>query len=200
MRGALATPVRQMEKRLARWLPEGKLLGTIPLLGKPQGIALETGGTRLFANMPSVQQVAVVDRVKQSVLTTWPVSAARGNYPIAFDAVNRRVFLGCREPASLLVLDSENGKVVASVPIAGDTDYLFCDAARQRIYVSCGDGEVAVIGQTDADHYHRLASLPTAAGARTSAFSPDLGMLSVGVPAANNEGARIGLWRANSPP
>ena len=181
-------------------LPEGKLLGTIPLPAKPQGIALETGGSRLFANLPSVQQVAVVDRVKQTVLATWPVNAARRNYPIAFDAANRRVFLGCREPASLLVLDAENGKVVASVPIAGDIDELFFDAAHQRIYVTCGAGEVAVIGQTDADHYQRLALLPTAAGARTSAFSPDSGLLCVGVPAANNEGARIMVLRANNPP
>ena len=74
---------------------------------------------------------------------------------------------------SLVVMDSDTGKIVASVPIPGDVDDLSFDARRGRIYASCGEGAIAVIRQVDADRYESLATIPTVAGARTSIFSPD---------------------------
>ena len=58
-------------------------------------------------------------------------------------------------------MDSDTGKIVASVPIPGDVDDLSFDPARKRIYASCGDGAIAVIRQVDADRYESLATITT---------------------------------------
>jgi hypothetical protein len=79
-------------------------------------------------------------------------------------------------------MDSDSGKIVASVPIPGDVDDLSFDARHRRIYASCGEGAIAVIRQMDADRYESLATIPTIKGARTSTFSADAGQLYLAVP------------------
>ena len=49
-----------------------------------------------------------------------------------------RVFIGCRRPATLNMVDTGSGTTLASLPIVGDTDDIFYDEARQRIYVIGG--------------------------------------------------------------
>jgi hypothetical protein len=73
------------------------------------------------------------------------LKSAQGNFPLAFDEVDRRLFIGCRRKPMVVVLDTETGKVVASVAIPDDIDELFFDAKRKRIYASCGAGFIAVI-------------------------------------------------------
>src|SRR5437764_7402484 len=62
-----------------------KALGDIRLAGHPESFQLEANGPRIFANVPTAQQIAVVDRVKRTVLATWPVTGAGRNYPMALD-------------------------------------------------------------------------------------------------------------------
>jgi hypothetical protein len=78
----------------------------------------------------------------------------------------------------LLVFDTASGKNVASPEIVGDTDDLFYDTVRNRIYVIGGQGFIDVLQQKDADHYERAARYPTAAGTRTGFFVPEWGRLS----------------------
>jgi hypothetical protein len=82
----------------------------------------------------------------------------------------------------MLVLDTETGKQVASVDIVGDTDDLFYDAAKSRLYVIGGGGFVDVFEQKGADQYNRIAHIQTAGGARTGLFVPEWGQLFVAVP------------------
>jgi hypothetical protein len=59
-----------------------------------------------------------------------------------------------------------------------DSDAVFFDAKRRRIYVSCGAGSVEA-WQQEGSGYRRLSAMKTAAGARTSLFVPDLDRLFV---------------------
>jgi len=111
---------------------DGKSLGDIKLAGHPESFQLETTGPRIFVNVPSAKQIAVVDREKQVVSQTWPVTAAASNYPMALDEVNHRLFVGCRQPAKLLVYDTTAGRLITSVDIVGDTDDLFYDPKMRR--------------------------------------------------------------------
>jgi hypothetical protein len=52
---------------------------------------------------------------------------------MALDEAHHRLSIGCREPARMLVFDTETGKQTASVEIVGDTDNLFFDARRGRV-------------------------------------------------------------------
>jgi hypothetical protein len=68
---------------------------------------------------------------------------------------------------------------VTSVDGLGHTDDLWYDAAHKRIYMSGGDGEIAVFEQRDADHYSLIAKIPSVPGASTSFFVPELNQLYV---------------------
>src|SRR2546421_1019846 len=145
-------------------LPNRKLLGQVRLPGKPQGFVVEQRGSRIFANVPSAGLVAVVDRTAQKLVTSWRMTEAKGNYPIALDEEHHRLFVGCRQPARVLVLDTEGGKVVASVPSGEDADDMSYDPESKRVYIACGEGTVTVIQQDDADHYQRLPDVRTPEG------------------------------------
>jgi len=90
--------------------------------------------------VPSKGHVAVVDRNQQRIIAKWPLSVAAANFPMALDEHHKRLFVGCRRPAKLLVLDIQSGKTIQSVDIADDTDDVFYDAARKQIYISGGEG------------------------------------------------------------
>jgi hypothetical protein len=91
----------------------------------------------------------------------------------------------------MLILDTADGKEIASVDITGDTDDLFYDAPLKRIYVSGGAGSVSVIEQKDADHYNVIASVPTGEGARTSFFAPEFKRLYVARPHRGKQAAGL---------
>lgn len=113
---------------------------------------------------------------------------------MALDEEHRRVLVGCRKPALLLVLDMDTGARVAEVPIAGDTDDVFYDAARRRIYAACGEGFISIVRQADGDRYEPIGKIATAPGARTAYFMADTGRLAVAVPHRGTQGAEIRIY------
>ena len=155
-----------------------KVAAQIRLAGHPESFQLANGDSRIFVNVPNARQIAVVDRNRQSVLATW----------------TRRLFVATRQPAGLLVYDTKTGMRVANLSIGGDADDLFFDAARKRIYVICGQGVIDVVQQRDADHYHSVAHVPTAPGARTGLWVAARKSLYVAVPARGTSPAEIRVY------
>lgn len=174
-----------------------RLLTEIRLAGHPESFQLESKGNRIFVNVPGARRIEIVDRGKAAVVAHWPMEELQANFPMALDETNHRLLIGCRKPARLVVLDTGSGKQIAALPCAGDTDDVFYDAQLQRVYVSGGEGAVSVFQQTDADHYTLLATVPTAAGARTSLFVPALHRLYVAVPHRGTQQAAI--WEYATP-
>lgn len=105
-----------------------------------------------------------------------------------------RLFVGCRKPAKLLVLDTQSGKTVSSLDCIRDTDDVFYDSVLKRIYLSGGEGSVSIIQQSDADHYQSIGVVPTAPGARTALFSPSTRTLYVAIPHRGSQSARIQVF------
>jgi YVTN family beta-propeller protein len=175
----------------------GSKLADIKLAGHPESFRLETGGPRIFVNVPHADHIAVIDRDKAEVTATWPLKEAQSNFPLYLDEPNHRFFTGCRSPARLLVYDysASPGRLVASIPISRDTDDLFFDSANKLIYVSCGGGTIDVITQTDPDHYTAAKSIPTAAGTRTSLFIPELKLLCLAAPHRGGQSAEIRTFK-----
>jgi hypothetical protein len=176
-------------------IPEGRLLGKIAFPASPQGIAVEEGGGRIFANIPETSSIEVVDRKERKIMATWQLAGLRDNFPMALDDADHRLFVACRRPAAMLALDTESGKIVARVRCVSDADDMSYDAARRRIYISGGEGSVSVIEQQDADRYRLLGRVITAPGAATSTFSGELSSLYVGVPGRDNEAAQIRVFK-----
>src|ERR1700680_2600403 len=159
--------------------------------GGCESMAVEHSGTRLFVNMKSLKQVGIIDRNKRQVISTWPIPGAGVNTPMALDEMHHRLFVGAREPAEVVVFDSDTGKVIAKVPCVGEADDLFYDEAHKRIYVTGDEGFISVIAQTDADHYEPMAKLKTRPGARNSLFVPELGRFFVAVPSEGKKEAEL---------
>lgn len=173
----------------------GAKAADIKLAGHPESFRLETGSARIFVNVPKADHIAVVDREKGTVTGTWPLKEAKSNFPMILDEANHRMFVGCRSPAEMLVYDSASGHLVTSIAIDRDTDDLFYDARNRLLYVSCGGGSIEVIKQNGADNYQKLATLPTALGARTSFFIPELKLLCLAVPHRGNQAAEIRVYK-----
>lgn len=173
----------------------GDSAGDIRLAGHPESFQLETRGTRIFVNVPPARHIAVVDRAKRAVVATWGVPGAESNYPMALDEPGRRLFVGARKPAVLLVYDIDSGKVVAKQPIGEDTDDIFFDPERKRLYVICGEGRIDIVRQNDADHYSPEGTVRTAARARTGLFVPEERRLYVAAPAIGTSAAKLLAYR-----
>lgn len=173
----------------------GESAGEIRLSGHPESFQLEANGPRAFVNVPTAQHVAVVDRTKRKVTATWPVAGVKANFPMALDEQGRRLFVGARSPALLLVFDTESGRLVAKLPIGGDTDDIFFDAQRKRVYVICGEGRIDVLRQETVDRYAHDASIKTASRARTGLFVPDEAKLYIAAPAMDATPARVLVYR-----
>ena len=170
------------------------VLGDARLGGHPESFQLERSGSRIFVNVPTAEQIAVVDRNAMRVTATWPVRTARANFPMGLDEQGRRLFVGCRRPAKVLVYDTTTGNEISSFDIVGDTDDLWYDVARKRLYVSGGEGFLDVFQEQDANHFSRLAHIATAAGARTSLFSPEQNALYLAVPHRGGQGAEVRIY------
>jgi DNA-binding beta-propeller fold protein YncE len=173
---------------------DGTKVAEIGLDAHPESFQLEKNGPRLFVNLPKSRKVAVVDRTKGSVVATWQTGGALSNYPMAFDEDDHRLFIVCRLPARLIVLDTNTGKVVEKLPVIGDSDDVFYDSARKRVYATGGEGGISVYQQENADHYKEIAKILSVKGARTSFFSPDLSELFVAIRAQGSQPAAIRVY------
>jgi DNA-binding beta-propeller fold protein YncE len=168
----------------------------IKLPGRPQAFQLESKRPRLYLNaLPD--HVVVIDTDKNEVVATHPLALAQRGYPMAIDEANRRLFIGCREKAVVVVMDSESGKAITAVEIPADIDDLFYDAKHKRLYASCGEGFLTVLRQRDADTYDILEKIPTVKLARTCLFDPVSGRLYLGLPRQDGQdGPQIQVYEA----
>jgi len=176
----------------------GRNPASIRLPAHPESFQLEQSGNRIFVNLPDVRQVTVIDREKQTVTKIWPMEKFRANFPMALDQANDRLFIGCRSPARLVVLDTTSGNMVADLEISGDTDDLFYDAARSQIYLACGEGFINVVRQVNPDKYELRQKIPTRTGARTGFFSSELTRFYLAVPQGGVESAELRIFKVGS--
>jgi DNA-binding beta-propeller fold protein YncE len=157
----------------------------IALREHPEGFQLSADGSRIFVNVPDARQIAVIDRAAGKQVATWPTRDGRANFAMALEG-DERVITAFRRPAHLAALSTKDGTVIAGIDTCEDADEVFVDGPRKRIYVSCGDGVVDVI-ERRGTAYQRLARVPTAPGARTSLFVPELDRLVVAARAVTGE-------------
>jgi DNA-binding beta-propeller fold protein YncE len=88
---------------------EGNKVGDVKVDANPESFQLEKKGTRMFVNLPRSQKVAVIERAKSAVVKSWTTDDAQANFPMALDEGDGRLFIVCRKPAGLLVIDTGSG-------------------------------------------------------------------------------------------
>jgi DNA-binding beta-propeller fold protein YncE len=176
----------------------GTKVAEIKLDGHPESFQLAEDGDRIFVNVPGAGHVAVVDNDKRVVTAKWSPEGAKKNFPMAFDEAGRRLFIGCRAPAKLVVLDTDTGKTVTSLDIVGNTDDVFYDRTLNRIYDTGSKGSISVIQRSAGDQYKILASVPVGEGAQSSLFVPDTGTLYLAIPHRGSQDAQIAVFTTSA--
>jgi DNA-binding beta-propeller fold protein YncE len=179
---------------LAELDQDGNQIGEIKLDAHPESFQLEPDGPCIFVNLPDSRKIAVVDRRRRAVIANWHTGDPAANFPMALDEPHHRLYVVCRSPARLIVLDTTSGTVVATLPAVGDCDDAFYDAKRRRIYATGGEGAISVFHQQDPHHYTEMARIKTLAGARTGFFSPDFDRLYVAVRRHGSHSAAIRVY------
>jgi YVTN family beta-propeller protein len=165
----------------------------VPLPAHPESFQHDPATHRIYVNLPDAKAIAVIDPATRKA-ATWPMQAG-GNFPMALRLAAQQVVAVFRTPAQLGVFAMADGARVAAAETCGDSDDVFDDAKRERLYVSCGDGFLDVV---DAREFRRIARIRTVAGARTSLFVPELDRLFVAVRANGAEPAAIWVFRPGS--
>jgi DNA-binding beta-propeller fold protein YncE len=173
----------------------GQKVGTMPLSSHPESFQIEESGSRIFVNVPREFAVAVVDRTKHTVIAKWGLDWTFANFPMALDEADKRLFVGCRLPARLVVLNTNSGQVVAKLPVVGDTDDVYFDPTRRFVYVIGGDGAVDVFQMSDPNHCEHAGRTNTASGARTGLFVPGLDRLFVAVTHRESQAAKVLVYQ-----
>jgi DNA-binding beta-propeller fold protein YncE len=168
-------------------------VGDTRLKAHPEGFQIDETGTQAFVNVPDAHEITIVD-LAAAGSQSLPLQNVRANFPMAVDRDMHRVLIVSRSPPLLMALSSQDGHVVAKTATCGDSDDLFVDTKRRRVYVSCGEGVVDVFAAEEAG-YRRLARVPTVSGARTSLFVPELDRLYVAVRARWSRPAAIWVFR-----
>ena len=159
----------------------------------PESFQIASSKPVIYANIATKAKVVLIDR-KTHTVTDWPLKSGKANYPMALDEADHRLFVVTRKPAQLVVLDTESGSLIASVPCVADADDIYYDAGRKRIYVPGGEGFVSVIQQIDVDHYKALAKIPTTIGARTGLWYEKRDRLYLAVPASSKQSAALWVY------
>jgi YVTN family beta-propeller protein len=166
----------------------------VRLKAHPEGFQLDTDSSRVFVNVPNAREIAVVDRDAGKQIASWPTQFGSSNFPMALDQDAKQVLTVFRSPPRLGALAMSDGKVARSPDTCGDSDDLFVDAKRRRIYVICGGGFIDVF-DAGQDSMPRIAHILTATGARTGLFVPELDRLFVAARARTGEPAAIWVFR-----
>jgi DNA-binding beta-propeller fold protein YncE len=162
---------------------QGNVVGAFDLGGKPELVGTDAAGN-VFANLVQNNVVLQIDSQKMIAGQTWPVAPGVGPRTMAVDQKNRRLFVGCANHR-MVVLDSTNGRVIASMPIGSGPDDSAYDPETRLIYTSNGDGTVSIIQQETPDNYSVLETLRTAPGARNMAL--DLKTKKIFLPLSDRE-------------
>src|SRR3954454_4918166 len=169
-------------------------LSDIPLRAHPESFQIEPGGARAFVNVPDNGLIQVVDLAKGQAIGAFPTQGHHANFPMALDSAAHRILVAFRSPPRLLVLSDVDGSAVVDLNTCGDADDVFVDTKRRRVYLICGAGVIDSFEQND-NGYRRINQVPTAPGARTGMFVPELDRLFVAVRAAGPEPAAIWVFK-----
>ena len=163
---------------------EGKVVGAFDLGGKPELVGTDAKGY-VFVNLVQKNVVLQIDSRKMTAGQTWPVAPGVGPRTMAVDQKNGRLFIGCAN-RRMVIMDSNSGRVISSVPIGPGPDDSAYDAETRLVYTSNGgDGTVSIIQQESPDNYRVFETVKTAPGARNMAL--DLKTKKIFLPLSDRE-------------
>jgi DNA-binding beta-propeller fold protein YncE len=148
----------------------GAVTGSAELGGSPE-FAASDGRGHIYDNLEDKNEVVQIDSGNLRILNRWSLAPGENPSGMAIDAAHHRLFVGCRN-RKLVVMDSDTGKVVTTVPIGDGVDANRFDPVTNLVFSSNGDGTLTVVHEDSANVYSGIANVPTRRGARTMELDP----------------------------
>ena len=145
-------------------LTSGKMDAPIELGGAPEFLASDGAG-KVYVNLMDKNEVAVVDMKARKVVARWPVSPGGAPVGMAIDTKKKLLFIGCRKPQKLIVLSTDDGKVLSALPIGTSVDAIELD--RDQVFASCRDGSLSVASEKSPGVFELVQVVKTHQGAST---------------------------------
>lgn len=152
-----------------------KVIAMIPLPGEPEGAQADGKGT-IFLNIETANAMVRIDAQQLKVTAKWPLAPCERPTGLGFDPDHERLFSVCGNQ-KMTIVDSSNGKVVATAAIGAHADGAAYDAKRALVFSSNGDGSLTILSQKPEDRYETVQTLATRSGARTMALDAAAGTL-----------------------
>lgn len=158
----------------------GKKLGSVKFDDSHvEAMAVEKGGDRIFINLTAHNSLAVVNRKSMTIEKIWKITSSRENAMVAMDEQQHRLYVVCRKPGKVVVLDSDTGALITTQPAPLHADDEMLDKINHRLYVPGVDGFLGIYDTSDADHLRLITKVHTAAGGKTGLLIPQLKELMV---------------------
>ena len=133
---------------------------------------------KVYVNGEEKKEIVRIDAKTNTVDARWPIPGCASPHGLAIDNAGHRLFSTCVNKV-MTVVDTTNGKVVASVPIGQGTDAAAFDPKRKRAFSSNGDGTLTVVSEDSPNTFSVVETVQTRVGGRTMGIDPDSGRLFV---------------------
>lgn len=170
------------------------IIGDLPMQAHPEAMEIDPVSHRVFVNVADAAEVSVIDAGSRSVTARWPLSSAKDNVPLAFVPESHALLLGCRTPATAVLLNATDGKELASTASSSGADDLFYDETTHHAYLIAGGGAVDVL-EIKTGKITSIGKIETAAGAKTGLWVPKLHELFVGLPSTDGHPSQIRIFK-----
>ena len=146
---------------------DGTVVGTIDLGGAPEQ-AVSDGQGHLYVDIEDKDNVAVVDAKTLTVTAHYDLGG-KGATPagLAFDVKNHLLFVCCRKPATMVVMDANDGKIIEALPIGAGCDGAVFNPATMEVFSSQGDGTLTVVLEKSPTAFEVLQNVATQRSAKT---------------------------------
>lgn len=142
-----------------------KVIATIVIGGNKLETIVSNQAGKLFINLEDKNEIAEVDLSSNTVLAHWSLEGSEGPTGLAIDTKTKRLFAACEK--QLVVMNAEDGKIVAKIPIGEGCDGAAFDPATRLIFTSNGEGTLTVIKEISANEFKVIENITTKRGART---------------------------------
>jgi hypothetical protein len=149
---------------------DGSITGTLELGGSPEQ-AQSDGQGKLYVDLEDKDKVAVVDLKAMNVVTNFDLQG-KGGGPggLGLDAKNHVLFAMCHEPATCVILNADNGGILATVPIGNGTDGGGFNPNTMEAWSSQRDGTLTVIKESSSTSFAVEQTVTTKTGCKTSSL------------------------------
>lgn len=120
-----------------------------------------------FVNVEDTSELVAFDPRKLTVKSRWKLADCEEPTGLSIDRKHRRLFAGCGGNKKMVVVDADNGKILASLAIGDGCDATAFDTDRGLAFASAGDGTITVIKEDGADKFSVVQTVTTQKSART---------------------------------